>query len=115
MKAYFMKAYALAALAAAASLAIAGCQSTLNQDVAQFNAAVASDLPTACALVASANASFQAVAATGTLKASVTATEKQAYAGASSICANPSSVNASTALQTLANAYAAIVQAGQQP
>ena len=72
---------------------------------------MANDLPTACALVSSAWASYQTVVATGTVSAADEATASQAYAAASSICANPGSVNASTALQTLANAYAAVVQA----
>ena len=93
------------------ALGLAACQSTLNNDLAQFNAAAANDLPTGCALVSSANAAFQTVVATGTIAKKDVALANQAYAAASSICANPSSVNASTALQTLANAYAEIVQA----
>ena len=34
-------------------------------------------------------------------------------AGVDTLCANPGAVNAATGLQTLANAYAAIVEAGK--
>jgi hypothetical protein len=98
-----------AALCAAAP--IAGCQTTLNSDIAQFNAAVANDVPTACALVSSTWAAYQTVAATGTVSASDQKTAAAAYARASSICANAGKVDAATALQTLASAYTAIVQA----
>jgi len=102
----------LASFAALCSAAwLAGCQTTLNNDVAQFNAAVANDLPTACAVVSSTWAAYQTVAATGTVSPADQKTVAAAYAGALSICANPGQVNAATALQTLANAYAAIVQA----
>ncbi len=98
---------------AAVALTLAGCQATLSRDITTFNAAAANDMPTACALVASANAAFQTLAMTGTIKANVISTEKQAYAGASSICVSPGSVNAATGLETLTNAYAAIVAARQ--
>lgn len=106
------------AFGGALALALAGCASTggsggLSADVAAFNAEVANDLPTACALVATADDSFQTVAATGKLSAAALADEKAAMAGVASLCANPSAVNAATALQTLANAYAAVVQAGK--
>jgi len=103
--AFFAGAIALSAIA------LSGCQTTLQKDIDAFNTIVQQDLPTGCALLASADASFQTVAATGTLTASEIATEKQAYAGVKAICANPSGVNAATALSTLANAYAAIIQA----
>jgi hypothetical protein len=109
-----MKVFALAAIAFAASVAMAGCQSTKStiiSDITQFNAAVATDLPTACALEATTYASFLTAVATGTVPAKYVSVGKQANAAAQAICMNPSAVNASTALQTLANSYAAIVQA----
>ena len=107
---FFPRAIAFVGVVTLGALGLAACQSTLDNGTAQFNAASANDLPTACALVSSADAAFQTVLATGTVANKDVALANQAYAAASIICANPSSVNASTALQTLANAYAAIVQ-----
>jgi len=100
-----------AAITTAASLP--SCQQQAASDIAAFNTAVNNDLPTACALIASADAAFQAVAAAGTLKAAVVNEEAAAMAGVKTICANPSAVNASTALITLADAYAAVIEAAK--
>lgn len=98
-----------------AAVPLAGCAPTgnLTNDIATFNTAVANDLPTACALLSTANASFQTIAATGKLSATAVTDETAAMAGVNSICANPSAVSAATALATLANAYAAVVEAGK--
>jgi hypothetical protein len=100
-----------AAVAATAASPLASCNQQASSDIAAFNTAVNNDLPTACNLVATADAAFQAVAATGTLKAVVVSEEAAAMAGVKTICANPSGVNAANALITLADAYAAIVEA----
>jgi hypothetical protein len=109
------RAIAVVAIMTLGALGLTACQSTLNDSVTQFNASVANDLPTACTLVSSADAAFQTAVATGTIGEKNIVLANQAYAAASAICSNPSSVNASTALQTLANAYAAIVQARHAP
>ncbi len=102
------------ALLCAAALGLAGCNSaTLNSDIDAFNTAINNDLPTACALIATANASFQAVVASGTISSQVVKEEAAAMAGVKTICANPGAVNASTALITLADAYAAVVDAAR--
>lgn len=102
---------------ALATLALASCSSTgsngLAGDIAAFNAQVANNLPTACALIASVDASFQTIVATGKISGAAVADERAAIAGVNSVCANPGAVNAATALQTLANAYAAVVEAGK--
>ena len=102
---------------ALAALSVAGCNSTgsnsLASDIAAFNAQVANNLPTACALIAGVDASFQTIAATGKISNAAVADERAAIAGVNSICANPGAVNAATALQTLANGYAAVVEASK--
>jgi hypothetical protein len=108
-----MKFYSLAALgvAVAAAALPAGCNQ-IQQQIVSAQQIMASDLPTACALVAQADAAFQTIAATGTIPAKDQKIEAQAYAGVSAICANPASVaNPATALQSIANAYAAVVKA----
>ena len=102
--------HVLLASAVALGLGLAGCQQ-MSQTVSQVNATIAADLPTACALVSSGWASYQTVFATGAVNAKTQSVASQAYADARAICANPSSVNANAALQTVANAYAAIVAA----
>ena len=102
----------LAAVAATIS-SLPSCNQQAASDIAAFNAAVNNDLPTACALIASADAAFQAVAATGTVDPKVVSAESAAMAGVKTICANPSAVNAATALITLADAYAAVVEAAK--
>lgn len=113
-----MKSIAMFAGALAlATLSLAGCGSTgsngLAGDIAAFNAQVANNLPTACALVAGVDASFQTIAATGNISGAAAADERAAMAGVNSICASQGAVNAATALQTLANAYAAVVEASK--
>ena len=112
-----MKHLALTGALALASISLAGCSSTgsnsLGADIANFNAQVASNLPAACALIAGADASFQTIAATGKVSNIAVADERVAMAGVNSICANPSAVNAASALQALANAYVAVVEAGK--
>ena len=49
----------------------------------------------------------------GNISSAAVSAERAAMAGVNSICANPSAVNAATALQTLASAYVAIVEAGK--
>jgi hypothetical protein len=104
------------ALALAAAW-LAGCsaatQTAIDNDVQTFNSQVASNLPTACALLSAADASFQTVAATGKLSKSAVADETAAMAGVNSICADPQAVNVVTALHTLASAYAAIVESSK--
>lgn len=105
-----MKKIALFGALGLAALSLGACQTslaTLNSNIATT---ASNDLPALCTLAASAHASFATIAATGTLKASLIATEAQAWAGANSICAAPPS-DVGTAMASLANAYAAIVAA----
>lgn len=102
--------HVLLAGAVALGLGLAGCEQ-MSQTVSQVNVAIAQDLPTACALVSSAWTAYQTVVATGTVNAKTQSAASQAYTGAQAICANPSGLNASTALQTVADAYAALVAA----
>ena len=109
------RSYAILALVVApfclGNTAPTGCAQA-QQDIATAQQIMASDLPSACALVASADATFATVVATGTIPAKDVKIEAQAYAGVSAICANPASVaNPATALQSIANAYAAVVKA----
>ena len=117
-----MKIYAIAASAAIASLMLAGCQTTqpggtssvsVPSLVARFNAAAAQDVPAACALEASTYASFATAAAVSGPVAKYASTAAKAHAAAAAICANPGSVTAASALQTLANGYVAYMQAMQ--
>jgi|SRR5271154_18555 len=109
--------FASAGALALAAIWLAGCsaatQTAINSDIQTFNSQVANNLPTACALLSAADASFQTVAAAGKLSKSAVADESAAMAGVNSICANPRAVNAATALQTLASAYAAIVESSK--
>jgi hypothetical protein len=102
---------------ALAAIWLAGCtaatQTAIDNDIQTFNGQVANHLPIACALLSTADASFQTIAATGKLSKSAVADESAAMAGVNSICANPQAVNAATALQTLASAYAAIVESSK--
>jgi hypothetical protein len=112
-----MKHPALAGALALASISLAGCASTgsnsLGADIANFNAQVANNLPAACALIAGADGSFQTIVATGKISNVAIADESVAMAGVNSICANPGAANAASALQALANAYVAVVEAGK--
>lgn len=77
------------ALAAAfvLSLVLAGCNlTTLDAKIA---ADASASLPAICALGASADAAFSAIAATGKLSATAIGDEAAAYAGLKSLCANP--------------------------
>ncbi len=122
-----MKIFALLGALALACVSLGGCVVTGNPsadatnfnanlaaDVAAFNQQVGQDLPAACALSVSADVTFQTVAATGKISSGNVSAEKAAMAGVTSLCANPSSLtNPLLALPTLANAYAAIVEAGK--
>jgi hypothetical protein len=106
-----MRIHAIGAFAAIVAASPAGCPQA-QQDVATAQQILASDLTTACALVASADATFQILAAGRALPDSDVKIEAQAYAGVKAICANPTAVgNPVTALQTIANAYAAVAKA----
>jgi hypothetical protein len=109
--------FASAGALALAAIWLAGCtaatQTAIDYDIQSFNSQVANNLPIACALLSTADASFQTVVATGKLSKSAVTEESAAMAGVNSICANPQAVNATTALQTLASAYAAIVESSK--
>ncbi|MBV8473356.1 MAG: hypothetical protein JO234_08050 [Hyphomicrobiales bacterium] len=112
-----LKSLALAGALALALASLAGCSSTnqnaLSADIATFNAQVANSLPAACALLAAADASFHMIAAAGKIPGADVSAESAAMAGVNAICANPTGLNAATALQTLASAYVAVVAAGK--
>jgi hypothetical protein len=117
METHMFRSPAFAGALALAATLLAGCSATtsttLANDIATFNVEVANNLPAACALLATADASFQTIVATGKVSGAAVSAERVAMAGVNTLCANPSSVNAATGLQTLANAYAAIVEAGK--
>lgn len=102
-----MKRFLITGLALAIGLSLAACQTTVDK----VDDAIAKNLPTACKALDTVHASFVVVAATGKVKPSVVAKEAAAYAGVATICADPSAVSTSTALVTVATAYAAVVNA----
>jgi hypothetical protein len=112
-----LKTLALAGVLALALAPLAGCGATssnsLATDIANFNAQVADNLPAACGLLTGADASFQTIVATGKIASAAISAERAAMAAINSICANPGAVNPMTALQTLASAYAAVVEASK--
>jgi hypothetical protein len=90
---------------AAASLALAGCQSS------KFDNFTARDLPKACAGLAQVYSGFVIVASTGKIKPDVVKKASAAWAAAEVICKDPTSVNSSTAIVKVAQAYAALISA----
>jgi uncharacterized hydantoinase/oxoprolinase family protein len=88
-----------------AGLALAGCQST------KLDEAIAKNLPKICSGAAQIHSAFVVVAATGTVPAKAVKNERVAYAAVRTVCADPGSVNSSTALATAAEAYAAMIRA----
>ena len=111
----------LGAISCALALSLSGCNSTsgttgtasLTASIAAFNTQVQADLPTACALLSTADTTFQTVGSAGQISAAAVKSEKAAMAGVASICANPSAVSAATALPLIANAYVAVVAASK--
>jgi hypothetical protein len=100
----------LAAFVAVALLAapLAACDLTAtNQKISDTAAA---DLPTICALAASAHASFATAAATGTLKPDLVAKEATAFDVLNGICNSPPKDIAGV-MTSVANSYAIIVAA----
>jgi hypothetical protein len=91
--------------AAAAGIALSGCQS------GKFDAFTAKDLPKACAGLAQVYSGFVIVAGTGKIKPDVVKKARAAWAAAEVICKDPASVNSSTAIVKVAEAYAALVAA----
>lgn len=94
------------AIALAVSLALGGC------DLSSVNTSIASEssqnLPALCALGASAHQAFAAIATTGELSSAAVADETAAYAGLTSLCANPPA-DLGGALVQAAAIYATIV------
>jgi hypothetical protein len=88
--------------AVAAAFALSAC-TTPNID-----STIQKNLPRTCALINQAHAAFITVAISGSISAKMVAKEAAAYEAAQKICADPSSVTASTALVKAAEVYATI-------
>ncbi len=104
-----MKKSFLAVAVSVAALSLAACSFQSTQD--KIDAAITQGLPLVCSGASVAHVAFTTIAATGKLKPKLVNDEAAAYAGISVICADPASVNTSTALVTAAKAYAAVVTA----
>lgn len=78
------------------------CQTT------QIDAAIQKNLPQVCSAAATAHSAFVVVAATGGIKAKTVAKEAAAYQALATVCTDPESVTAATALVRAAEAYAII-------
>lgn len=92
---------------AGAAFALSGCQATTGS----IDTAVQKNLPQICSAAATAHSAFVIVASTGNIKQRTVAREAAAYAALDSICKDPASVTAATALVKAAEAYAAITLA----
>ncbi|MEJ0093418.1 MAG: hypothetical protein WDN46_08265 [Methylocella sp.] len=99
---------------------LAGCAKEIAEATGAVNTVatqVASDVPTACALLQGADASFQTIAATQAgvgkpLAASVISDESAAVAGVDQLCANPAAfTSVAGTLSTALSAYAAVMKA----
>ncbi|SER05061.1 hypothetical protein SAMN05216548_110153 [Faunimonas pinastri] len=100
-------------LSAFAALGVAmvagGCAADSTTSI---DAAIADNLPTACAAITTADAAFQTVIATGTVGKSTMEKETVAMAAINAICADPTTVSSpAAALQTAAQAYVAVIKA----
>nr|WP_245424342.1 cell wall anchor protein [Sinorhizobium sp. BJ1] len=93
-------------LVAAAAFALSACQTTSSID-----SAIQKNLPQVCSAAATAHSAFVIVASTGNIKQRTVAREAAAYAALDTICKDPTSVTAATALVKAAEAYAAITLA----
>lgn len=94
--------------AMAAGLALSGCQTT------KVDQAIEQNLPKVCSALQTAHVAFSAVAATGKIKAPTVAKESAAYAGVSTICADPSHTTAVGAVVLVAQAYVVVSAALQE-
>lgn len=94
----------VAVVFAAAFLASCGTNPKLDASIQQ-------NLPRICASVAQLHSAFVIIAATGDVKASLIRKEDAAFRATQVICRDPSRVNSSTALITLAESYAALMTA----
>lgn len=88
----------------AGALSLAGCQT-----VADIDAAVQSNIPRACAIMATIHTALVTVNAARPIKASIVTKEAQAMAAAETICADPANVKVANAPIVIANAYAAML------
>lgn len=93
-------------LIAAAALSLASCQTTSSID-----AAIQRNLPQVCSAAATAHSAFVIVASTGNIKPRTVTREAAAWAALESVCKDPASVTAATALVKAAEAYASITLA----
>ena len=93
-------------LIAAAALSLASCQTTLSIDTA-----IQRNLPQVCSAAATAHSAFVIVASTGNIKPRTVTREAAAWAALESVCKDPASVTAATALVKAAEAYASITLA----
>lgn len=94
-------------LCAVAALSLASC----SQTTGSIDTAIQKNLPQICSAAATAHSAFVIVASTGNVKQRTVAREAAAYAALDTICKDPSSVTAATALVKAAEAYAAITLA----
>lgn len=93
-------------LVAAFAFVLASCGSNPKLD-----ASIQQNLPRICASVAQLHSAFVIIASTGTVKARLIHKENAAFQATQAVCRDPSRVNSSTALITLAESYAALIAA----
>lgn len=106
-----MRRIAIIGVALATSLALASCTTT---GTSKLDEAIQQGLPKTCSALEFGHIAFDAIAATGKIKASTVAKVDAAYAGVQVICADPAHTTAIDALVKAAQAYVIISQALQE-
>jgi len=93
-------------IVSAAAFVLSACTTTGSIDTA-----IQKNLPQVCSAAATAHSAFVIVASTGNVKPKTVAKEAAAWAARETVCKDPGSVTAATALVKAAEAYAAITLA----
>lgn len=93
-------------IVSAAAFVLSACTTTTSIDTA-----IQKNLPQVCSAAATAHSAFVIVASTGNVKPKTVAKEAAAWAALETVCKDPGSVTAATALVKAAEAYAAITLA----
>ncbi|MBM3091622.1 cell wall anchor protein [Ensifer sp. T173] len=94
-------------IVSAAALVLSACTTTTGS----IDTAIQKNLPQICSAAATAHSAFVVVASTGNIKPRTVAREAVAWEALETVCKDPGSVTAATALVKAAEAYAAITLA----
>jgi hypothetical protein len=106
-----MRKIAIIGIASVACLALASCQTT---GTSKIDDAIQQGLPKTCAALNLAYVAFEAIAATGKIKASTVSKVEAANAGIEIICSDPEHTTAVDALVKAAEAFVTITTALQE-